>query len=84
MTVELTTHLDDDLVAHLHAEAQRAGVDLDTHLGRVLAADYRAAHGSREERAARARALAAAAVHEWNGAGRPEGGGVDFEDVFGR
>ncbi|WP_033220205.1 hypothetical protein [Kitasatospora phosalacinea] len=84
MTVELTTRLDDEVVAHLRAEAARAGIDPDTYLGRVLTADYRAAHGTREERIARAEALTAATVHAWNRAGRPEDGGVDFEDVFGR
>ncbi|WP_457034188.1 hypothetical protein [Kitasatospora sp. P5_F3] len=84
MTVELTTHLDDELVDHLRGEAARAGVDLDTHLARVVTADYLAAHGSRAEQIARAAALTAAAVQAWNREGRPEGDGHDFEDVFGQ
>ncbi|MFE0457755.1 hypothetical protein ACFW1A_00660 [Kitasatospora sp. NPDC058965] len=84
MTVELTARLDDRLVDHLRGEAARAGVDLDTHLSRVVTADYLAAHGTREAQIARAAALTAAAVQAWDRDGRPEEGGSDFEDVFGQ
>ncbi|MGY0466643.1 hypothetical protein ACW14Y_41260 [Kitasatospora sp. cg17-2] len=82
MTVELTTQLDDELVRDLRERAASAGIDVDTLIGRVLTADHLAASGTREERIARATALAAAAVHDWNRAGRPEGDGVDFDDLF--
>ncbi|MFJ9518462.1 hypothetical protein ACIRPK_09380 [Kitasatospora sp. NPDC101801] len=84
MTVELTAHLDDALVAHLQQEAERAGIDLDTYLSRVLTADHLAARGTREAQIARAAAHTAAAYHSWDRAGRSEDGALSFEDVFGR